>query len=276
MRTRLIVLAVLAIVALVVLVNTVLVVDAGQIAVVFNSLTGHLSSREPGTHLMIPGVQKAILYDSRVQTYTMSAAYNEGEIKGDDALDATTQDGQVVKVDVSVRFHVDATKVTDLHQHIGVDFVDKVVRPEVRTTVRLTVANYPVTEVYSSKRLEVQTKSLEALRPRFLASYLVIDEVLIRRVAFDPEFQKAIEAKQIAQQQAQQMEYVLEKEKLEKERKIIEAQGEAEAIRLKGVALANNPALIQYEYVQKITPGITTIITDGKSIMNLGDIMKKD
>lgn len=276
MRARLIVLAVLAIVALVVLVNTVLVVDAGQIAVVFNSLSGNLSSREPGTHLMIPGVQKSIIYDTRVQTYTMSQTYNEGEIKGDDALDATTQDGQVVKVDVSVRFHIDAPRVTDLHQHIGVDFIDKVVRPEVRTTVRLAVANYPVTEVYSSKRLEIQTKSAEALKPRFQANYLVIDEVLIRRVAFDPEFQKAIEAKQIAQQQAQQMEYVLEKEKLEKDRKIIEAQGEAEAIRLKGVALANNPALIQYEYVQKITPGITTIITDGKSIMNLGDIMKKE
>jgi hypothetical protein len=68
---------------------------------------------------------------------------------------------------------------------------------------------------------------------------------------------------------------VLQREKLEKERKIIEAQGEAEAIRLKGQVLATNPALIQYEYVQKITPGIQTIITDGKSILSLGDIVKK-
>lgn len=276
MRARLVVLIVFAIFAIILLANTVLVVDAGHIAVVFNNLSGGLSSREPGTHIMVPGVQKAILYETRVQTYTMSATYNEGEVKGDDALDATTQDGQVVKVDVSVRFHVDANKVTDLHKNIGEDYTNKVVRPEVRTIIRLTVANYPVTEVYSSKRLEIQTKSADALRPRFQANYLVIDEVLIRRVAFDPEFQKAIEAKQIAQQQAQQMEYVLEKEKLEKERKIIEAQGEAEAIRLKGVALANNPALIQYEYVQKITPGVTTIITDGKSILSLGDILKKD
>ena len=276
MRARLIFLGFIAIIALITLANTVLVVDAGQIAVVFNKLSGGLSSRSPGTHLMIPGVQKAFLYETRVQTYTMSAAYNEGEVKGDDALDATTQDGQLVKIDVSVRFHIDANRVADLHNNIGDQYKDKVVRPEVRTVVRLTVANYPVTEVYSSKRLEIQTKSTDALKPKFQLSYLVIDEVLIRRVAFDPDFQKAIEAKQIAQQQAQQMEYVLEKEKLEKERKIIEAQGEAEAIRLKGVALANNPALIQYEYVQKITPGITTIITDGKSIMSLGDVLKKD
>lgn len=275
MRARMIVVVILAVIALITLANTVLLVGAGQIAVIFNTLTGSLSSREPGTHLMIPGVQKAVLYDSRIQTYTMSATYNEGEIKGDDALEATTQDGQLVKIDVSIRFHVDPAKVADLHQHIGQDYVDKVVRPEVRTVVRLAVANYPVTEVYSSKRLEIQTKSLETLTPKFKTNYLNIDEVLIRRVAFDPEFQKAIEQKQIAQQQAQQMEYVLQKEKLEKERKIIQAEGEAESIRLKGVALANNPALIQYEYVQKITPGITTIITDGKSILSLGDVLKK-
>lgn len=272
MRVRLIIFAVLVLVVIIAMANTVLVVGAGEIAVVFNSLSGGLSSREPGTHLMIPGVQKAIIYDTRIQTYTMSASYNEGEVKGDDALDATTADGQLVKVDISVRYHIDASKVTDLHKTIGEDYRDKVVRPEVRTVVRLTVANYPVTEVYSSKRLEIQTKSVDALRPRFQTNFLIIDEVLIRRVAFDPEFQKAIEAKQIAQQQAQQMEYVLQKETAEKQRKIIEAQGEAESIRLKGEALANNPALIQYEYVQKITPGITTIITDGKSIMNLGDI----
>lgn len=275
MKARLIVLGILAIIAMVALVNTVITVDAGQIAVIFNTVSGALSSREPGTHLMIPGVQKAIFYDSRVQTYTMSASYNEGEVKGDDALEATTLDGQLVKLDVSVRFHLDPTKITDMHLHIGEDYKDKVVRPEVRTVVRLVVAAYPVTEVYSGKRLEIQTKSLETLRPKFQANYMTIDEVLIRRVAFDPEFQKAIEQKQIAQQQAQQMEYTLEKEKLEKERKIIEAQGEAESISLKGEALANNPALIQYEYVQKITPGIQTIITDGKSILSLGDVLKK-
>jgi prohibitin 2 len=275
MKPRLFLVIGLVIFAIIMLANTFLVVDAGHIAVVFNNISGHLSSLDPGTHMLIPGVQKAKPYETRVQTYTMSATYNEGEIKGDDALDATTSDGQLVRIDVSVRFHVDAKRVTDLEKNIGEFYKDKVVRPEVRTIVRLTVANYPVTEVYSSKRLEIQTKSGEALKPRFQANYLVIDEVLIRRVAFDPEFQKAIEAKQIAQQQAQQMQYVLEKEKLEKDRKIIEAQGEAESIRLKGVALANNPALIQYEYVQKITPGITTIITDGKSILSLGDLIKK-
>ncbi len=265
----------LAIVAIVILANTILVVDAGYLAVVFNKLTGGVSSRDQGTHILIPGMQAAIIYDGRVQTYTMSATYGEGETRGDDALEGLTKDGQVVKLDVTVRFHLDKTKLTELHQKIGVGYIDKVVRPHVRNVVRLAVSGYPVTEVYSEKRIEIQNRTFKELEPRLRENYLSLDEVLIRRVTFSAEFQKAIEQKQIAQQEAQRMQYILERERQEKERKIIEAQGEAESIRLKGEALASNPALIQYEYVQKITPGITTIITDGKSIMSLGDILKK-
>ena len=275
MRARLVVIAVLAIIGLIVLFNTVLVVDAGHMAVIFNNLTGGLSVRYPGTNILLPGLQKPIIYDTRIRTYNMSSSYSEGEARGDEALETLTKDGQIVRMDISVRFHVDPTKVVDLHKNIGPDFINKVVRPEVRNQARLAVSAYPVTEVYSEKRMEIQTRSNESLRPKFSKSYLVLDEVLIRNVRFTPEFEKAIEQKQIAQQQAQQMEYTLQRERLEKERKIIEAQGESESIRLKGIALASNPALIQYEYVQKITPGVQTIITDGKSILSLGDLIKK-
>lgn len=276
MRTRLIALAIIAILAIVVIANTVLVIDAGELAVIFNQLTGGLSARDQGTHLLIPAMQKPTLYDGRVQTFTMSGTYGEGEARGDDALEALTKDGQVIKIDVTTRFHIDKAKLTALHQNVGTGYVDKVVRPHVRNIIRLAVSAYPVTEVYTEKRLDIQNRSMRELEPKFRANFLVLDEILIRKVSFSPEFQKAIELKQIAQQEAQRMQYVLEKEKQEKERKIIEAQGEAESIRLKGIALASNPALIQYEYVQKITPGIQTIITDGKSILSLGDILKKD
>jgi regulator of protease activity HflC (stomatin/prohibitin superfamily) len=275
MRARLLLLIAIAIIAIVMIVNTVLVVDAGHIAVIFNTASGGLSARYPGTNILIPGLQKPIIYDTRVQTYTMSGTYAEGERRGDDALDALTKDGQVVRLDISVRFHVDPNTVTKLHERIGLDYVDKVVRPEIRNQIRLAVSAYPVTEVYSEKRTEIQVKSLNSMIPKFRANYLVLDEVLIRNVRFSPEFEKAIELKQIAQQEAQRMEYVLQRENLEKQRKIIEAEGEAESIRLKGIVLASNPALIQYEYVQKIAPGIQTIITDGKSILSMGDILKK-
>ena len=276
MKGRLIVLAIAAVFIIILLSATILTVDAGKIAVVFNQITGGLSSRDQGTHLLVPGLQKATIYDARVQSFNMSGTYSEGENRGDDALEGLTKDGQVVKLDVSVRFHLNKLDITKLHQQLGEGYAEKVLRPEVRSVLRLAVASYPVTEVYSEKRIEIQRNSFDMLKPKLEKNYMVLDEVLIRKVSFSPEFQKAIELKQIAQQEAQRMQYVLEKETQEKQRKIIEAEGEAEAIRLKGIALSNNPALIQYEYVQKITPGISTIITDGKSILSLGDILKKD
>jgi prohibitin 2 len=276
MRGKLILFGVLAVFAIILLSATVLTVGAGKIAVVFNQITGGLSSRDQGTHLLIPGLQKPTIYDARVQTYTLSATYSEGEVRGDDALEALTNDGQIVKLDVSVRFHLNKADITKLHQTLGEGYTEKVVRPEVRSVVRLAVSAFPVTEVYTEKRIQIQKDCFDILKPKLQTNFIVLDEVLIRKVSFSPEFQKAIELKQIAQQEAQRMQYVLQKETQEKQRKIIEAEGEAESIRLKGIALSNNPALIQYEYVQKITPGIQTIITDGKSILSLGDIVKKD
>ena len=70
------------------------------------------------------------------------------------------------------------------------------------------------------------------------------------------------------------MKYVLERQELERQRKIIEAQGEAESLRLKGKALAENPLLVQYEYVKLLSPNIQAIITDQNSIFNFSDFMK--
>jgi regulator of protease activity HflC (stomatin/prohibitin superfamily) len=275
MKSRLIVLGGLAILIIVLLAKTILIIDAGEMAVIFNQVSGDLSTRYPGTNILIPGLQKEVMYDTRVQTYTMAATFAEGEPKGDDAIETLTKDGQIVKMDLSVRFHIDPTRLPNLHREIGPDYINKVVRPEIRNQIRLAVSAYPVTEVYTEKRQEIQFQTQDNLKRKFRASYLILDEVLIRNIRFSTEFEKAIEQKQIAQQEAQRMQYVLDKERQEKDRKIIEAQGEAESIRLKAQVLAANPALIQYEYVQKISPGVKTIITDGKSILSLGDVLKQ-
>ncbi len=275
MKYRLVILGALAILIIWILANTVLIIGAGEMAVIFNQVTGKLSSRYPGTNLLIPGLQKSVAYDTRVLTYTMAATYAEGEPKGDDAIETLTKDGQIVKMDLSVRFHIDPTRLPNLHREIGPDYINKVVRPEVRNQIRLAVSAYPVTEVYTEKRSEIQNQTQSNIKKKFQASYLILDEILIRNIRFSPEFEKAIEQKQIAQQEAQRMQYVLEKERQEKDRKIIEAQGEAESIRLKAQVLAANPALIQYEYVQKLAPGVKTIITDGKTILSMGDVLKQ-
>jgi prohibitin 2 len=120
----------------------------------------------------------------------------------------------------------------------------------------------------------IQGQIENKLRESFKKNYITCEEVLLRNVQFSTEFQQAIENKQIAQQEAQRMKYVLEKQELEKQRKIIEATGESEALRLKGKALADNPLLIQYEYIKLLSPNIQAIITDQNSIFNFSDFLK--
>ena len=138
----------------------------------------------------------------------------------------------------------------------------------------MIVSEYPVLDVYSGKRMLIQSEIEKKMR-RFAQEelYHLRRGPAAQRPVL-PEFQQAIENKQIAQQEAQRMKYVLEKQELEKTRKIIEATGEAESLRLKGKALADNPLLIQYEYVKLLSPNIQAIITDQNTIFNFSDFLK--
>ena len=223
------------------MINPLVTVGAGERAVVF-SLSGGTRQGQlnEGTHLIIPFLQRAVFYDTRVQTYTMSGTNWEGEIKGDDSLKVLTSDGQEVKIEISVRFHPDRDKIFQLHQRVGQDYVNKIIRPAVRSQTRVVIASYPVSDVYSTKRTEIERKIGDGLKTELGRSDIVLDEVLLRDVAFSEAYAKAIEGKQIAQQQAQKMQYVLQTAQKEKEQRILQAEGEARAIELKGQAIAQN------------------------------------
>ncbi|MCU0276969.1 MAG: prohibitin family protein [Acidobacteria bacterium] len=244
-------------------------------AVIFNKATGNLRvTPNEGFYFLVPLVEEPTVYDMKARTYTMSIAQLEGEIKGDDSLQALTSDGQTVLLDISVRYHPDPDHLDRLHRSLGIDYVNKVIRPQVRSTVRMIVSDYPVLDVYSGKRTQIQAKLEQQLRESFKKNYITLEEVLLRNVQFSREFQQAIENKQIAQQEAQRMKYVLERQEQEKKRKIIEAEGESESLRLKGKALADNPQLIQYEYIKLLAPNVQAIVTDQNTIFNFSDFLK--
>jgi prohibitin 2 len=247
--------------------SPLLTVQAGQRAVLF-SLSGGTLQRQlgEGTHLIVPFLQRPVFYDVRTQTYTMSGVSWEGEIKGDDALQVLTSDGQKVSIEVSIRFHPDRDKIYRLHQRLGSDYVNKIIRPTVRSQTRVVIAAHPVTDVYSAKREQIAREIETRLRTDLARNDIVLDEMLLRNVQFSPAFAGAIEQKQIAQQNAQRMQYVLEKAQKEKQQKILEAQGDARAIELKGAAIAQNSRVVQYEYARKIAPNVGAIVTDGKGV----------
>ena len=140
--------------------------------------------------------------------------------------------------------------------------------------IRLVISEYPVMDVYSSKRALIQDEINTKVKALVEKDGFIIDEVVLRDVRFTEEFTKAIEAKQIAQQSAEQMKYTLEKEQKEAERKVIEAGGRAKAIEVINRALAQNPNYIKYLYVDKLSDKISVIVSDQNTIMDLKGILE--
>jgi regulator of protease activity HflC (stomatin/prohibitin superfamily) len=264
-----------AVIALILLGTTFRVVPVGHGLVVFNTLTRGFSLAREGITFVPPLVSNTALYDLRRLEYTMSGVAGEGRRANiDDSLWSPTQEGLQVGIDLTVWHHLDPARLIDIHQRIGPDYEDKIIRPGVRSVIRLVISEYAVMDVYSSKRAQIQDEINLKIKALVEKDGFMIDEVVLRDVRFTPEFAKAIEAKQIAQQSAEQMKYTLEKEEKEAERKVIEARGRANAIEVINRALAQNPNYIRYLYVDKLSDKIQVIVSDQGTIMDLKGMLE--
>ena len=237
------------------------IIDNGEGGVVFSKITGVAPEPlKPGFHIIVPVIQSVTSYDTKVRTYTMSSRRAEGQVTGDDSLIALTSDGQKVTLDVTVRYALPLGTLPKLHQEIGESFVSRIIRPQARAVVRTICAQHPVQDFTSEEREEIRSDITDRLTELFAASYITLEEVIIAEVQFSEEFQVAVEEKQRALQEAEQMIYAIQEAEGEAQRLITEAQGDAEAIRARGGALQKNPLLIQYEYVGKIAPNVKGLI----------------
>ena len=252
------------------------VVDAGEVGVVFNSFTGTKDTPlYPGIHFVVPYIDTVYRYTSMEQVYTMSMMRDEGQIAGDDSLWSPTAEGLQVGIDSSTRYKMDPAKAAFIHNNLR-DYNNILVRPAIRSIVRLHVSQYTVTDVYGAKRAEIQAKIEQALRARFEISGLLLLAFDIRNVNFTEEYARSIEQKQIAQQQAEQMQFVLDKQRKESDRMrveasgvkdsaVIRAEGEAQALKLVSQALSDNPSLLTYRYIEKLAPNLRVMMLPSNS-----------
>jgi prohibitin 2 len=265
-----------AIVILLLLVTSIHVVPVGQSLVIFNTVTRGFRLAQQGITFVPPFICATQRYDLRRLEYTMSGVTTEGRKTNiDDSIWSPTQEGLQVGIDLTVWHHLDPARVIAIHQHIGPDYEEKIIRPAVRSVIRLVISEYPVMDVYSSRRAMIQDEINRKIKTLIEKDGFIVDEVVLRDVRFTPEFAKAIEAKQIAQQSAEQMKYTLEKEQKEAERKVIEAKGRANAIEEINKALAQNPNYIKYLYVDKLSDKVSVIVSDQNTIMDLKGILGK-
>jgi|APSaa5957512622_1039677.scaffolds.fasta_scaffold36747_2 regulator of protease activity HflC (stomatin/prohibitin superfamily) len=232
----------------------------------------------PGLRWIVPFAEGVITYPISKQTYTMSGLSGEGQVVGDDAIEARTSDGQQVKVDSSIIFSINPTEVVDVHITWQDRYDTDLVRALARGVIRDAVSQYGIEEVYSSKRNELATEITGELELKLVENGLLLDDFVLRNISFSPEYAASVEQKQIAEQAAQQAKFVVEQRFQEAEQArqvaegkadaaviessgrakavVIEAEAEAEALELIAAALLGKEDLLTYQYINQITPNV--------------------
>ena len=227
--------------------STIVQVGVGQVGV--QTLFGKVENKvlPPGLSVVNPLVD-VTRFDTRTQNYTMSAVHTEGQQAGDDAIRVLSADGLEVVIDLTVLYHVVPAQAPRILSTIGVDYQDKIVRAISRTRIRDNAVYYDAVALYSTRREEFQARILNAIEKDFRANGLQLDQLLIRNIQLPQSVKMSIESKISAEQDAQKMQFVLQKEKQEAERKRVEAQGIADYQRIVNTELSDK--LLQYETIK--------------------------
>jgi regulator of protease activity HflC (stomatin/prohibitin superfamily) len=195
----------------------------------------------------------------RTETYTMSATTHEGAVVGDDSIQALSSDGLLMPVDITVAFRLVGSDAPRVYRDLGADYIDKIIRPASRTAVREGIAGFTAQEAYSTKREALPQKMHDLLTERMAAllrqredfkgaTGFIVDQVMLRKIQLPDKVKNAIEAKLEAAQQSEQMQFVLEKERQEAERKRIEAKGVSDFQTI--VSQSINANLLQWKGIE--------------------------
>ena len=146
-------------------------------------------------------------------------------------------------------FKPDANRLFDIYRFLGYDYDARVLPSVVNEVLKSVVALYNANQLIVQREM-VSLEIKSRLQKRLQDFHIILDDVSITDLHFGAEFTKAIEEKQIAQQQAERAKYLVEKAEQDKQSIIIRAQGEAESARLLGLALATSPAFLELKRIE--------------------------
>lgn len=208
---------------------TFLTIDAGERGVLFRRFGGGLDKENiysPGFHIIAP--------------WNSMYVYNVREQQVEEEMEVLSSNGLNIRVDVTVRVNPTYEKIGYLHETFGNDFLNSLVRPEVRSSVRTIIGQFTPEELYSTRRDEVQSLIQSDLEKTLGVNYVELRATLIRDIELPEKVRTAIEEKIEAEQLALKYEYILAQERKEAERKIIEAEAKARANQILNASLTNN------------------------------------
>ncbi|PKQ69964.1 prohibitin family protein [Raineya orbicola] len=181
--------------------------------------------------------------------------------------DLPTKEGLTVKTEVTLLYRVQPNKIVSILKEIGKNYENNLVAPAFRSAIRDVSARFFAKDLHTAERATIE-QTIAADLDKFLKDKgFVIEAVLLKSIKLPERLVEAIEAKLQAEQEAQRMQFVLEQEKLEAQRRIIEAQGTRDAQKILAEGL--NPLVLQFQYIQAWrelakSPNTKVIITDGQ------------
>ncbi|MGA2297399.1 MAG: prohibitin family protein [FCB group bacterium] len=193
------------------------------------------------------------LYDVKqmsiqTQNYTMSATTEEGQVKGDDAIHVLSLDGLEVIIDMTILYRITPSEAPNIYKEIGMDYEDKVIRPIARTGIRGSASYFNAIDLFATQRDAFTRKIRDQIEAGFTPRGIVLEQLLVRDIKLPTSVKESIEHKITAVQDAQRMEYVLQKERQEAERKRVEAQGVADAQKIVNAGLSDK--ILQFEMIK--------------------------
>ncbi len=238
------------------------VIPSGYVGVKLTLGKADTDELPPGLHLLIPGVQKVEKMSVRTQSY---------DLRGASSINALSKDGLTINVELTILYKIDPKKAAEIFIEYGLDYEDKIIKPVIRSAVRDVIAMLDSSQVYQ-EREAIQRKLMENVSKELAKRYILVDEILIRNIKLPVQVVEAIEQKRRAYEEAQKMKFLVEKERLEAERKRVEAKGIADANKIiagsltkeyltwkfieniKSYAEGDNNTVILLPYDEKLTP----------------------
>ena len=226
-----------SVIIIILLFSTFYIVSAGERAVLSTFGKPSLDSKGEGLHLKIPLVQTRVIMDVKTQKYEAD-------------LTAASKDLQDVSTKIAINYRIVAERAPEIYREIGINYAEKVIYPMEQETNKGITAQFTAEELIT-KREQVRERMKSSLIEKLQSRGITVEEISIIDFKFSPSFTQAIEAKVTAEQNALAAKNKLEQVKYEAQQAVEAAQGKAEALRIEGDALRQNPQVLQIRAIEK-------------------------